>query len=980
MPAPCRKEELSMKTVQKLLSLLLTLCLFLTLLSGLSGASAAESGRVIELTDDGGANNLRDAVENARDGDTIKIMTVGRVNSATYDGTAGTSDPWVIDKEITILGAASSSEIYLRTGGIVLGKDVTFQNIKFSVANPVRNAIFANGRTLTLRNVSKTQNSWDLHLFCGGVTGLSAQAGVPAPGSAGKIIIQGSTSLDNLYAGSISADGADNAFTGSAEIVIDSGATGSMGTLYAGGALQTPVDDHWFDYVAGGAAVAPPTAAPAKFKATGNVSVKLFGSVVRAVYGATGGASNAAVTFDDNSGLPVNRSLSDLGSLSVRTGILQPAKLTGDGLDLSVSAGASLQLISTDTLPVIGDFSGGGSLVLKRDQTLRISGAVTGGATKLYMDGSRPDGSSLSAAIKGHAYLNAPNSKEGDFSYAPNGSGDTLRLLRSDTGIWTAAGDSIDPQIIDFSLPGAFVFFNPDSPGDIQALEIPAEALFVDNGAPVQMLGMLPVEISVNNTEAEWDETNLEYRYSVAPDKLLCLYFSDDGSDEVLTVHAVQTPTVENGLSGEQEIAVPAGNYTITVTVPAECTEQNAAIARTVELTVFKGSGSTETDPVAIKVSVPKAITGLTYTGSPQTGVAADIIFYNLSGHQQTDAGDYTAVASLVSPGYQWSDGVPGNRQIPWTIAKAEGPAAPEGLAASAPLASGGNGRIMGTSASMEYSATADFASVSACGDLQTEVPAGTYYIREKLAPGESYKNYNVHYATVTVPAYAAPSGGGTGEGGGTGGDTPAPIVPSTPSGPEDPGKEPVSSAEQFIDVDQKAWYYEGVSYCVENGLMAGCGNGVFAPGGTLSRSQLVQILYNKDEKPDVVKKNDFIDIKPGAWYENAVLWAAEHGIVSGYGHGFFGPGDPVTREQAVAILYRYAQHQGAQIPPVQEGVLDRFRDAGKLSSWAKAPMEWAVSQGILSGKTGGLLDPQGSASRAEAASLIQRFCEKMSA
>ncbi len=975
MPAHRRKEELSMKTAQKLLSLLLTLCLFLTLLSGLSGASAAETGRVIELTDDGGADNLRDAVESARDGDTIKILTVGRVNSASHDGVSGTSDPWVIDKEITILGATSSSEIYLRTGGVVLGKDVTFQNIKFSVANPVRNAIFANGRTLTLRDVSKTQNSWDLHLFCGGVTGLPAQAGVPAPGGAGKIVIQGSTSLDNLYAGSISADGADNAFTGSAEIVIDDGATGSMGTLYAGGALQTPVDDHWFDYVAGSAAVAPPTAAPAKFKATGNVSVKLFGSVVRAVYGATGGASNAAVTFDDAAGLPVSRPLSDLGSLSVRTGILQPAKLTGDGLDLSVSAGASLQLIGVDTLPVIGDFSGGGSLVLKRDQTLRISGAVTGSATKLYMDGSRPDGSSLSAAIKGHAYLNAPNSKEGDFSYAPTNSSDTLRLLRSDTGIWTAAGDSIDPRVIDFSLPGAVVFHNSDSPDDIQSPAIPVEALYAENGAATQLLSMLDLEISVNNTEAEWDETNLEYRYSVAPDKLLCLYFSDDGVDEVLTVHAVQTPTVENGLSGEQEIAVPAGNYTITVTVPAECTEQNAAIARTVELTVFKGSGSTETDPAAIKISVPQAITGLTYTGAPQTGVAADITFYNLSGHQQTDAGDYTAVASLVSPGYQWSDGVPGDRQIPWTIAKAEGPAAPEGLAASAPLASGGNGQIMGTSASMEYSVSTDFASASPCGDLQTEVPAGTYYIREKLAPGENYKNYNVHYATVTVPAYTAPSGGG-----GTGGDTPAPIVPSTPAGPEEPGEEPVSPAEQFTDVDQKAWYYEGVSYCVENGLMAGCGNGIFAPGGTLSRSQLVQILYNKEGKPDFVKKNDFTDIKPGAWYENAVLWAAEHDIVSGYGHGFFGPGDPVTREQAVTILYRYAQYQGVQIPPAQESALAGFRDAGKLSSWAKAPMEWAVSQGILSGKTGGLLDPQGSTSRAEAASLIQRFCEKMAA
>lgn len=166
-------------------------------------------------------------------------------------------------------------------------------------------------------------------------------------------------------------------------------------------------------------------------------------------------------------------------------------------------------------------------------------------------------------------------------------------------------------------------------------------------------------------------------------------------------------------------------------------------------------------------------------------------------------------------------------------------------------------------------------------------------------------------------------------------------------------------------------WYHDAVDYVLKNGLMNGYGNGRFGPNDDLSRAQLAQILYNREGRPTVSGGNGFADAESGAWYSDAVTWAAGKGIVTGYGGGTFGPDDPITREQLAVMLWRYAGQ------PAAPNLLLTFTDADKASGYAQDAIRWAVEQGIITGKGGGILDPKGKASRAEVATMLMRYLEK---
>ncbi len=172
-----------------------------------------------------------------------------------------------------------------------------------------------------------------------------------------------------------------------------------------------------------------------------------------------------------------------------------------------------------------------------------------------------------------------------------------------------------------------------------------------------------------------------------------------------------------------------------------------------------------------------------------------------------------------------------------------------------------------------------------------------------------------------------------------------------------------------FTDLDETAWYYEAVKFVQQNGLMNGYGGGRFAPHYDLSRSQLAQILFNKEGRPSTETGGDFSDIDSGDWYAEAVTWAAENGIVSGYGNGAFGPNDPITREQLAVMLWRYVGS------PAANKELD-FNDEGEISSFALEALRWAVENSVLNGYEDGRLGPQGQATRAEAAQMLKNFVE----
>ena len=187
--------------------------------------------------------------------------------------------------------------------------------------------------------------------------------------------------------------------------------------------------------------------------------------------------------------------------------------------------------------------------------------------------------------------------------------------------------------------------------------------------------------------------------------------------------------------------------------------------------------------------------------------------------------------------------------------------------------------------------------------------------------------------------------------------------------------KNPGTGANPFTDVSEKDWFYGDVMFVCENGLMLGTSKTLFSPYGTATRGMMATILWRMEGSPAPKGKNGFTDVEAEKWYTDAVTWTAENGIFAGYGKDKFGPDDPITREQLAAIFYRYADYKGYDL--TAKGILDTFKDADKITDYAKTAMQWAVSSGLVKGKSGNLLDPQGTATRAEIAAMLHRFIEK---
>ena len=186
---------------------------------------------------------------------------------------------------------------------------------------------------------------------------------------------------------------------------------------------------------------------------------------------------------------------------------------------------------------------------------------------------------------------------------------------------------------------------------------------------------------------------------------------------------------------------------------------------------------------------------------------------------------------------------------------------------------------------------------------------------------------------------------------------------------------EPEPEGLPFTDVTSGDWFYDAVAYVYDKGMMEGTTDTTFAPTMNLTRSMIAQVLYNLEERPEAPGAAGFPDVAAGAWYADAVNWAAARGIVKGYDTGAFGPEDSVTREQLAAILYRYAQVKGYDT--TQGGMAVReFSDSASISDWAQEAMAWAVNAQVLSGKGNGVLDPQGTATRAEVAQMLMNFVE----
>ena len=240
---------------------------------------------------------------------------------------------------------------------------------------------------------------------------------------------------------------------------------------------------------------------------------------------------------------------------------------------------------------------------------------------------------------------------------------------------------------------------------------------------------------------------------------------------------------------------------------------------------------------------------------------------------------------------------------------------------------------------------------------------------------------------------FSAPPGGWPPqpEPGGSGGrSTPArqgvqqTLPTAEPAAPE-PEPEPVKTGcpkddtcpiSQFTDAGPDAWYHDGVHWALETGVMKGVSGDAFDPGGTVTRAMAVTMLWRLAGEP-AGSPSPFADVASGSWYENAVNWAAETGAVNGTSGTAFSPGEPITREQLAAVLYRYAQAQGKGFTGAWAFPLN-FSDAADVSEWADEAMHWMVMNGILTGRDDGTLSPKDSASRAEIATMFLRFHSEM--
>ena len=210
---------------------------------------------------------------------------------------------------------------------------------------------------------------------------------------------------------------------------------------------------------------------------------------------------------------------------------------------------------------------------------------------------------------------------------------------------------------------------------------------------------------------------------------------------------------------------------------------------------------------------------------------------------------------------------------------------------------------------------------------------------------------------------------------------TPEPTPDPTPEPTEKPAydecaKDDACPIAAFKDAQADAWYHDGVHFCLDNAIMNGVGEDTFAPTGNITRAMIVTMLYRMEGSP--APKADctmFFDVDSQAYYMQALSWAYYEDIVNGLEPHTFGPNVSITREQFATILYRYAEYKGIDVSVGEDTNILSYDDALEVGEWANAAMRWAVGVGLINGRTESTLVPQGTASRAEAATIFMRFC-----
>ena len=371
--------------------------------------------------------SFRKALNDAADGDVIQIdgsVQVGDSNNK--------DNVFVINKSVTIAGKETTTpSLTLREAGIIIGKDVTFENLTLELPNTVRNAIFANGYQLTMKNVTFSSNGENGDVFCGGITDYTGTNTLPATGKNGQVFVEGGK-IQNIYAGSLIDTPKDenktNQFAGSATITV-SGATGTVQSIYSCGARESRGEQSGnLMYQSN-----------EKYQVTGRTIVTLNGTRVKQVHG-NDVNKNTYVVWNGNEFLTDTMILTDLAGLTIASGKLQPAtgsSFITEATALGVSQGAQLDLTKYAEKVITKDFTGGGDLILGQNQCLTIADAVTG--TTFVAIGGLFKGSSQRPPKQNKPYIKAKNSTLNSFHFYPPYK---ETFIRNSEGEWLVAGSN----------------------------------------------------------------------------------------------------------------------------------------------------------------------------------------------------------------------------------------------------------------------------------------------------------------------------------------------------------------------------------------------------------------------------------------------------------------------------------------------------------------------------------------------------------
>lgn len=529
-------------------------------------------------------NLLSTAISYANDGDTIVVKSKGG-----YVNDLGASSPLCINKAITIKGEGSNTfpVVTLRCAGIIIGKDVTFENLTISFANTDRNAIIANGYTITLKGVKYSTSTQAVNLFCGGIANYKGTLSIPVRGNNGQIIIQDGYSLQdnstsgtakaNIYAGNIldnvvDVTDSDRVFAGNASITVEGmNASEHLGNVYAHGALRaTPIG---IDL--SGKKVDPPMH-NGSLAVSGTVTVGLNSNAIRYVDGDQGNGKYANIIYKDttvNKGPIDDIQLEKVGDITVMEGYMSlksGSSLGTDNSNISVLSDARFGMVGLGDTVTIASFVGGGAISLRENQCLTILGEVNG-TTYVGVGFIYPKDVNYRSdlAFKPNAvYIKAANSTDSSFMVTPK-LGDTSVWTRMSDGSWKAvvsdsgSSDPLEPKIASIQLMDGTKAMNAMSSEVRRVCNDGKTGIIIDmiptfkEGFETEDIGIIPFKIKVTDNYGS---------YAVMSSEDELGYYSYE-VDSLLWMEIISNKLYIYGKEGIGS-TIPEGYYSITISVP----------------------------------------------------------------------------------------------------------------------------------------------------------------------------------------------------------------------------------------------------------------------------------------------------------------------------------------------------------------------------------------------------------------------------